>query len=393
MRRLPAFGALAALVLATAGSAQLGPDRDAALAQARTEAAAAAKRATALEQAASRAQGEAATLHAQRLAAAAQVESAEARIAAADRALMLANAEVARSSQRLARRRAPAAALLAGVITMARQPPLLAIADGGSLEELVRVRALLDTTMPVIRRRSTALAAELRSGEQVAALAAAARDELAADKRSLADKQQRFAALERGADRRGASLAERAFGAQDRVLADSEQLADLGSAAAAASAARANARKVAALDLAAPRPFGPATKPSRGGAPPYSLPVNAPLIEGLGSVDPSGVEARGIVLAAPRGAALIVPADGTILFAGAYRDHDGVIIIDHGGGWTTLLLGVATPLARGAAVQRGAPLGRALGDVTVELRRAGVPVSAALIAGSSVPLSNGREIR
>ena len=393
MKRLLAFGAPALLVLATAGSAQLGPDPDAALAQARTQAAAAAKRATALEQAASRAQGQAATLHAQRLAAAAQVEAAEARIAAADRALMLANAEVARSTERLARRRAPAAALLAGVITMARQPPLLAIADGGSLEELVRIRALLDTTMPVIRQRSAALAAEFHRSEQVAALAAAARDELAADKRSLAERQQMFADLERRADQRGASLAGEEFGAQDRVLADSEQLADLGSAAAAANAARANARQIAAVGLAAPRPFGPATKPGPAGAPPYSLPINAPLIEGLGSVDPSGVEARGIVLAAPRGAALIVPADGTILFAGAYRDHDGVVIIDHGGGWTSLLLGVSTTLPKGATVLRGGSLGRSLGDVAVELRHGGVPVSAALIAGSSVPLSNGREIR
>ncbi len=44
---------------------------------------------------------------------------------------------------------------------MGRQPPFLTLADHGSVDEMVRVKALLDTTMPVIQRRSAALQAEL----------------------------------------------------------------------------------------------------------------------------------------------------------------------------------------------------------------------------------------
>ena len=88
-----------------------------------------------------------------------------------------------------------------------------------------------------------------------------------------------------------------------------------------------------------------------------------------------------------------VPADGTILFAAPFRNEDGVVIIDHGGGWTSLLLGVASDRPRGSQVQRGEPLGRALGTIGVELRRKGRPVSPALIAASSVPLSNGGKSR
>ncbi len=90
---------------------------------------------------------------------------------------------------------------------------------------------------------------------------------------------------------------------------------------------------------------------------------------------------------------MIAPADGKIVFAAPFRGQDGVVIIDHGGGWTSLLLGVASEKPRGTKVRRGELLGRALGPIGVELRRNGVPVSPALIAASSVPLSNGGDNR
>jgi murein DD-endopeptidase MepM/ murein hydrolase activator NlpD len=90
---------------------------------------------------------------------------------------------------------------------------------------------------------------------------------------------------------------------------------------------------------------------------------------------------------------VIAPADGKILFSAPYRGQDGVVIIDHPGGWTSLLLGVASERKRGSRVRRGELLGRALGPLGAELRRDGVPVSPALIAASSVPLSNGSESR
>ena len=85
----------------------------------------------------------------------------------------------------------------------------------------------------------------------------------------------------------------------------------------------------------------------------------------------------------------IVRADGKVLFAAPFRGQDGIVIIDHPGGWTSLLLGVASEKPRGSDVRRGELLGRALGPLGVELRRNGVPISPALIAASSVPLSNG----
>ena len=84
---------------------------------------------------------------------------------------------------------------------------------------------------------------------------------------------------------------------------------------------------------------------------------------------------------------MIVVLGLIIAFAGPFRSRNGVVIIDHGGGWMTLLSNVSTPLTVGAKVRRGDPLGRALGEISVELSHRGRPVSAALIAGSSQMLS------
>lgn len=395
MRRIASLVLLTAPILLAAASAPVvsaGESADAALARARNEAVAAAKRLRTLEAAAAKAGNEAARLRAEQAAAAASIEEAEAKISESDANLRLAQARVMLAEQQLASRRAPLAALLAGLATMGRQPPLLALADRGSVEEMVRVKALLDTTMPVIERRSAALKGELAERRRLASAADAARTALAKNRDELAHRQQRFAELEDKAAKRASRLAGETFGAGDRVLASGEQLEAAGSEAAARRSALSTATALASLDFAPARPMrGDSALPATDFA--YSLPVSARLIDGLGSVNRAGIVSRGLRFDTPRGANVIVSADGTILFAAPYRGEDGLIIIDHGKGWTSLLLGVAADKPRGTQVRRGEFLGRALGPIGVELRRDGQPISPAFIAASSVPLSNGGNSR
>ena len=389
MRRAALF-VVAPLLLAAASAPVQPPAEtaDAALASARAEAEKAAKRLQILEAKAGEAGDEAARLHARQLAAAAAIDASEARISASNAALRLARARVALAEQGLATRRAPLAALLAGLATMGRQPPLLTLADHGSVDEMVRVRALLDSTMPIIERRSAALTAELAGRRKLASAANSARADLARDREQLGVRQRQFAELETEASARAARLSGEAFGAGDRVLASGEALKAAGSDAAGRRAGQAAARALASLDFATPRPMrGDSALPPVDFA--YTMPVSAPLLEGLGTVDRAGIVSRGLSFATDRGAAVVVPANGTIAFAAPFREQDGLVIIDHGGGWTSLLLGVASDRPRGTRVKRGEPLGRALGTIGVELRRNGRPVSPALIAASSVPLSNG----
>ena len=115
----------------------------------------------------------------------------------------------------------------------------------------------------------------------------------------------------------------------------------------------------------------------------YRLPASGRVTQGVGSLTLDGVRARGLVVAVRRGAAVAVPADGTVVFDGPLRGRDGVVVIDHGGGWRSLLTGVRTGFERGDSVAAGAALGTALGPVGVELWEGRTPRSPALIARSS----------
>ena len=391
MRRTFACLSLVIPALLAAASAPVAPvaeTADSALARARAEAGQAAKRLGKLEAEAARAGNEAERLKLQQIAAAAAIEVAEAKIGEQDAELQLARSQVALAEQRLATKRAPLAALLAGLATMGRQPPILALADQGSVEEMIRVKALLDATMPVIERRSALLQADLRDRQRSAKAVDKVRSDLAASRKLLDQRRQRFAELEATAADRAARLAGEAFGAGDRVLASDEALAMASSEAETGRTARAVAARLADLDFAIARPMrGDSALPTSDFA--YSLPVDAPLAEGLGSVSKVGISSRGLRFNNARGASVIAPANGEIVFAAPFRGQDGIVIINHPGGWTSLLLGVASEKPRGSKVRRGEFIGRALGPLGVELRQDGVPQSPALIAASSVPLSNG----
>jgi septal ring factor EnvC (AmiA/AmiB activator) len=359
---------------------------DAALAQARSEAANAEAEAKRLAAVAARQQDEAARLGAEQRAAAEAIAAAEAQISAADLNARRLAVQLEMQRAALRQQQAPASALLGGLAMMAQRPPLLAIADSGGTEEFVRVRLLLGATMPVIRQRTAALRGALDRGRRLEAAAAEARQAMAARRDDLAKRQAEFAMLEQKALRSAGQTGLAALGAGDEALTSGEETERLNGERARGKSAARLAAEIAALGEPPSRPF--AAEGSREQARlPYQLPAEAAVTNGLGSVSDSGIRSRGIMLATGRGATLTVPADGTILFAGPYRGQDGIVIIDHGGGWKTLILNAATDLQRGAQVRAGQRLGQALGPISVELSRNGQHFSPALIAGSSRSLS------
>jgi septal ring factor EnvC (AmiA/AmiB activator) len=373
---------LAASALAQDAGAPL--DRE--LRRARAEQAAAEAETAKLEQAASQARGEADRLRAQQAAAAQAIEAAEARITASDAQLRLASAYVALHQRQLAAEQRPVSSLLAGLAVMARRPPLLAIADRGSTDDLVKVRVLLDSTLPVIRSRTTRLSAELAEGQRLEAAALDARAEMMRSRHELAGRRQQFAELERKAIERALASSGEGLGTGDVAIAAREDIERLRAEQSGDASARAVASRLAAEPPAPLRPFAPeggnAALPFA-----YRLPAPAAVTEGLAAVNDSGVRSRGLTLATPRGSAVTAPADGTVKFSGPFRDFDGVLIIDHGGGWTSLLVNVTSTLKAGDRVRLGQPIGRALGPLQVEISRGGRRISPALIAGSSAGLS------
>jgi septal ring factor EnvC (AmiA/AmiB activator) len=87
----------------------------------------------------------------------------------------------------------------------------------------------------------------------------------------------------------------------------------------------------------------------------------------------------GLTLAPRPGAQVVAPAAGRVAFAAPYRGYGRIVIIEHAGGWTSLVTGLArTDVAVGERLVAGAPLGIAAQTrpaITLELRRGGEPVN------------------
>jgi septal ring factor EnvC (AmiA/AmiB activator) len=102
-------------------------------------------------------------------------------------------------------------------------------------------------------------------------------------------------------------------------------------------------------------------------------------LTGFGAKRESGLASTGLTLAPVVGAQVVAPGRGRIAFAGAYRGFGRIVIIEHDGGWTSLVTGLdRVDVAVGDTVIGGSPIGMADGGtqpVSIELRRDGTPVN------------------
>ena len=100
---------------------------------------------------------------------------------------------------------------------------------------------------------------------------------------------------------------------------------------------------------------------------------------GFGETGEGGVRTSGLVLGPRPAAQIVAPGKGRVAFSGPYRGFGRIVIIEHGGGWTSLVTGLAqSDVEVGDRLVAGSPLGKASGDsptITFELRRNGIPVN------------------
>ena len=376
--------ALVALTLPAYG--QTLPDQRQRLAAARRDAALAARRAADLQRDAAAERDAADRARAEEAALAARVTAAEANLEAARARQALVARLLADQQGRLAAQQQPVARLLAALTALARRPALVAIAQPGSVDDLVHVRAVLGRALPVVRARTDAVRqaiAATRALQADAALAATAlrqgRIRLEADRTALA----RLAATHRG---RSQALDRNAMSESDRALALGERARDLVESLDASHVAEATAADLAGLPGPLPRPLAPGSVAPARVHGVYRLPVRGRLVTGLDELSDAGVRARGLTFAVAPRAPVIAPAGGVVRYARRFRGYGDIVILDHGDGWTSLVTGLgATRVRNGQAVSAGAPLGTAAADeeprITVELRRRGRPIDIAALLG------------
>lgn len=384
--RHAALGLLAILVLTLPVHGQASPDQRQRLAAARRDAGVATRRADALARRAAAERDAADKAQIEEAALAARVTAAESTLAAARARQAIVDGLLANQQARLGRQQAPVARLLAALTSLARRPTVVAIAQPGSVDDLVHVRAVLGGALPVVQARTRDVRAQItrtRTLEASAALAAAAlrdgRARLEADRLALAQ-------LEAVHRRRSQALGRNAMSESDRALALGERARDLVDSLDADDAAQATAADLARLGGPLPRPLAPGTRPPARMAGAYRLPVRGRLVTGLDDMSESGVRSRGLTFIVAPGAPVTAPAGGVVRYARTFRGYGVIVILDHADGWSSLMTGLGlTQVAVGQRVVAGAPLGIATrGEdprITVELRRRGRPVDITALLG------------
>jgi len=321
--------------------------------------------------------------------AAARIQEAEAAILADQARIGLVEQQRAALRARLAEKRRPLVRLTASLQRMARRPPVLSMLRPGSLRDAMYLRAILASMLPEVDRRTASLRAEIARSKALQEQARLALVQLQAGEAEWRQRRANLAALEtrqRLALRAVSGVADREA---ERALALAERTRDLDGLAEDLGKAGALRTELAALPGPVLRPDQPlaaqvgpevaSTASVQAGPPSYALPATGRLVAGFGD-SPQGLpKSRGIALAVRQGAQAVAPASGRVAFAGPYRGYGSIVIIDHDGGWTSLITGLAQLDARvGDRLLRGSPLGITGAGrpvITLELRRDGVPVN------------------
>jgi len=158
---------------------------------------------------------------------AARVQQAEAQIAANEARIGLIGQQRQALRIELAERQKPVVELTAALQRLSRRPALFSLLRPGSLQDAVYLRAVLETMLPEVGRRTAGLRAALERSKQLQAQAEQASADLRASQGELNQRRQQLLTIEarqRLESRSAGSLADREA---ERALGLAEQARDL----------------------------------------------------------------------------------------------------------------------------------------------------------------------
>ncbi|MEE8516111.1 MAG: peptidoglycan DD-metalloendopeptidase family protein [Alphaproteobacteria bacterium] len=286
-------------------------------------------------------------------------------------------------------RRARLADILGALQRMARQPPEALIALPGKPQDTLRSAILMRTVLPEIEAEARTLKARLVSLATLKVRIKRKRRALANESQSLKRQRARLGKLLR----RKTAFERTTRIERDRTTARAQSLAteakDLRELLSRLDAER--KARLAALRIAPPQLARPALSPpkARKKAAPihrargkFMLPAQGRVVQRFGKKVAYGSRAKGILIQTLGGAQVISPYEGVVVFSGKFRDYGQVLIIEHGGGYHSLLAGlkridsvVSQRLVAGEPVGVMGLPAKEKPRLYIELRRNGRPIN------------------
>lgn len=309
--------------------------------------------------------------------------------------------EIEKSERRqaLVERQQTLSGTLGALMRLSRTPPSAVLLRPDPPLDTVRSAVLMKAAVPSLREQADILHEELAALEAVETDIGAKLSTLTQAEDDLASQRQRLETL---IARKGDILAETtaAFdSAQQRVqdlASKAESLRDL--LASLSNAPAPKAPKAPASEKSAPenqqaalpplisdKPDGLRAFPANGQ---ITRPVNGSIISRYGEDTGFGQTSKGIVIRPRAGAQIVAPFDGRVVYAGTFQSLGSILIIEHTGGYHTVLAGFSrVDSVAGQWLLAGEPVGIAAQNFTevagsenrpgvyIELRRDGQPVN------------------
>jgi len=387
-----------------------------------------------LKQKADRLAKDVAQLQQQLVRSAAEVQDAESEATELEQELAALSAREQTNAADLDRKRAQLSQTLIALERLSLRPPQVAFLSDRTPVDEARAATLMAAATRALDDRARQLQSDLAEVQELREVAAARQEELAASVDRLAQENQHLASLlNEKAKLQEATLAQsqeqkkRVGQLADQAESLKELLDRLEAAraeeearqqAADAEAAKKEAAKKEAERQAVEReaaqqtesgeatPAGEATGAGEQVAavprttppamrlqpPPADLPAFPKRIGGLvqpargeiaakfGQKTDAFGEGKGMVIATRSGAQVVTPFDGQIVFEGPFRSYGQILIIEHRGGYHTVLAGLAhVDVVVGQWLKAGEPVGAMIDtaqgrpQLYVELRRSGQP--------------------
>lgn len=293
----------------------------------------------------------------------------------------------------LTKQRKTLADLLMAAQRLHRVPPEAMLLRPGQPIDAARTHLLLQRATPDIAQQATNIRHDL--------------DRLASLKKDLAKQEQKLAKLQtrqkKQQDGLQAAIKDRKTllaATQDKEEASSQTIAELNREAADIKAMLADLAKRSANPAPAREPV-PASQAvtsldkaaktatrwgqsvmsffSRGSGP-SKLPITGRIRTSYGEKLASGANSQGLSIAGTPDGVVVAPEGGTVRFAGPFRQYRLLVIIEHAGGYHSLLGGLRDVYTKvGTKVAAGEPIGKlehdeAHANLYYEVRRNGKPV-------------------
>ncbi|UWU20962.1 MULTISPECIES: murein hydrolase activator EnvC [unclassified Rhizobium] len=278
-------------------------------------------------------------------------------------------------------RRALLAEVLGALERMGRNPPPALLVTPDDALASVRSAILLGAVVPGMRKETDKLIADLTDLTKLHAATAAEKADLTATMTNSLEEERRMDMLvaendkhshenaaELDAERkRSEELAGQATSLEGLVASLESQIGSVRDAAAAARAEEARREQMTDQQREQARALAESGVPDKNRiAPAYpfsdlkrklELPVAGDILRQFGDDDGTGHTAMGLTLATGADALVTAPADGTVVYAGAFRSYGQMVILDTGDGYHMVLSGMDAIKTRlGKFVFAGEPL-------------------------------------